>query len=325
VLFRSRHFQDNSAFDSLGPPNDDELQGYRILRSTELCSTADFRYISSASAEAASFTNFVDGEHYYYWFQSYNSSGTSSEFTSISSLGEQNFFIPNCPGRLAISNDAAISLNGAYNGLGYDIGIERRQRVEDIGGQVLQSVEFRAVGEGGMTITGFHFDKPGRLVLRYGTGASPGPTTSADAGKNLAVFWDNGVEFKKLYGKVDPVEQTVTVETPNVGVFQVRPLARSSGAVFDLSNLSSRVISPNGDGLNDLLIFTYDPGPANVAPMGKIYDVKGMFVADMVPGIAPNSLTWDGKMNGRAVTNGVYVYEIKGDGKTFSGTVVVAR
>ena len=110
-----------------------------------------------------------------------------------------------------------------------------------------------------------------------------------------------------------------------MGIFQIRPLLRSNGAVFDISNLSSRVITPNGDGLNDIVIFTYDPGPNNVVATGRIYDLKGMFVANMTQGLVPNTMTWDGQMNGKYVTSGVYVYEIKGDGKTFTGTIVVAR
>ncbi len=50
-----------------------------------------------------------------------------------------------------------------------------------------------------------------------------------------------------------------------------------------------------------------------------------MYVADMTAGLVPYTLVWDGRMNGKVVAGGVYVYEIKGDGKTFSGTIVVAR
>jgi gliding motility-associated-like protein len=128
-----------------------------------------------------------------------------------------------------------------------------------------------------------------------------------------------------MYGKIDPIAQTITVDSPNMGIYQIRALARASGAVFDLSNLSSRVITPNDDGRNDTLIFTYDPGPRNVQPTGKIYDLRGAVVAEMTPGLVPNTLTWNGRMNGQSVTSGIYVYKIVGDGKTFTGTIVVSR
>ena len=139
------------------------------------------------------------------------------------------------------------------------------------------------------------------------------------------MFWYNGSEFKKMYGYVEAIAQTVTVESPNLGLYQIRSLFRADGAVFDLSNVSGRVVTPNGDGLNDLIIFTYDPGPRNISARGRIYDMTGAFVADMVPGLVPNTVVWDGKMNGRSASSGVYVYKIEGDGKTYTGTVVVAR
>ena len=139
------------------------------------------------------------------------------------------------------------------------------------------------------------------------------------------MYWNNGLQFQKMYGVVDQVDHLVTVQSPNPGVYQIRAQARSNGAVFDVSNVSSRVITPNGDGLNDTLIFTYDPGPGNIVPEGKIYDLEGRFVSDMTSGLVPNTLTWDGRMNGRYVTSGAYIYQIKGDGKVFNGSIVVAR
>ena len=45
----------------------------------------------------------------------------------------------------------------------------------------------------------------------------------------------------------------------------------------------------------------------------------------MAPGPLPNTLQWDGKANGRAVDSGVYIYQIRAEGKGFNGTVVVVR
>ncbi|MDD5656590.1 MAG: hypothetical protein PHF00_04975, partial [Elusimicrobia bacterium] len=322
----TRQWADGSFFDGAVALSTDELQGYRILRSTEAC-LPTFRHLSSAAVDASSFTSFTDGEFYYYQILAYNSQGPSTNTAVYSSLGEHQFFVNDCVSRLVIPEAAAPALSGETNALGVDVQIARRQREEDLSPQVYQSVEFRALREGRDEIQGFHFDQPVRVVLRYNAvGGVPAPMAAPAAGaKDLGIFWNNGAEFKKLYGKVDASAQTVTVETLNVGVFQIRPLYRSDEAVLDLSNLSSRVITPNGDGLNDVLIFTYDPGPAGVAPSGRIYDVKGAFVADMTPGREPNTLVWDGRMSGRPAAGGVYVYEIKGGGKTLSGTVVVAR
>ena len=107
----------------------------------------------------------------------------------------------------------------------------------------------------------------------------------------------------------------------------MRSLYRTtSSPVFDISNVSSRIITPTSGGLNSVLIFTYDPGPNNVQASGKIFDVRGDFIADMQNGPGGNQLQWNGHAsNGEVVASGVYIYQIKGGKKIFNGTVVVAR
>jgi gliding motility-associated-like protein len=215
------------------------------------------------------------------------------------------------------------------------------RRPQDVGNGVYQSEQWSAYLNGGSLLANYVLPKPGRFVLGFNevngvpvadtaptNGFAPlavpaaGPTVSAG---DLGVFWFNGQQYQKMYGTVDTVGQTVSVATPNLGIFQIRAQSRAAGAVFDVSNIPSKVITPNGDGLNDVWQFYYDPGPNNVTPTGKVFDLRGAYVADLVPGLVPNSLTWNGFMNGLPVRSGVYVYRITGDGKTFTGTIVVAR
>ncbi|MDX6771119.1 MAG: gliding motility-associated C-terminal domain-containing protein [Elusimicrobiota bacterium] len=336
-------FYDGTAF--LGPvPTADELSGYRIYRSTTPCAE---NFVSLTTVPAAQ-TSYVDnslGSSYQYRVASYNTEGLSLNAQSVSTLGDRSFQLDTCDNIVTMDKTAGAALDGDTNGLGHDIRILGERRPQDVGGTVFQSVSWKAYLDGVTELTTFVLPKPARVTLRYdvdGSGA-PVPSTSpffgaqgvvapaggasaaaAGAG-DLGVYWHNGAEFKKMYGQVDPVSRTVSVESPNLGVYQIRALQRAAGAVFDLSNLSGRVVTPNGDGLNDTIIFTYDPGPNNAAVSGRIYDLNGGFVADMRPGLVPNTLVWDGKMNGRAATSGVYVYRVSGDGKTFTGTVVVAR
>ena len=100
----------------------------------------------------------------------------------------------------------------------------------------------------------------------------------------------------------------------------------------------SRVITPNGDGRNDLGIFCFDD-PADSDVSGAVYTLLGSEVAAMGPRVnlagcptpslggssQPNAVTWDGRSNGEVVSSGVYVYRITAEGQTHSGTVVVVR
>lgn len=327
-------FADGTVFESTSSPSVHELIGYRIYRSTNICEPS-FAFLSSATVFQTEFSTYTGGSAYYYQIQSFNSLGPSTSTVVLSSLGDQHFFLPDCASELVMSLEEAKILSASSNTLGGDILISRGLRPQDTGGAVIQSAEFRVLLNGVTELKNFYLPKPARVTLHFqavggvpvpqGAGlAAAGPAAGASV-NNLGMYWHNGAEYKKLYGKVDALTQTVTVETPNPGLYQIRTLFRSEGAVFDLSNVSSKVITPNDDGLNDVLIFTYDPGPSNIQPAGRVYDLRGAFVANMAPGLVPNTLVWDGKMNGRAVASGVYVYQIEGEGKTFNGTVVATR
>ncbi len=333
-------FFDGTPFLSTGTPTADELEGYSIYRATDICSPT-YVQVSTEAPAVSSFTDATGGLNYYYRLYSYNTVGRSTDVVTFSSLGERDYFVDDCASSLVLDEKVANSLNGSSNGRG-DIRIQSVRRPQDTGNGVYQSVEWSASLNGAQALPGYTLPVPARIVLHYDAvngvptpstaavrtsalGAGGASGTAAASVQDLGAYWYDGAEFKKMYGKVDANAQTVTLQSPNLGMYQIRGLARAAGAVFDLSNLSSRVITPNGDGRNDTLIFTYDPGPRDVQPTGQIFDLRGAFVADMRPGLVPNTMTWDGRMNGRAVTSGVYVYRIAGDGKVFTGSIVVAR
>ncbi len=325
-------FGDGEIFISTSAPLADELQGYAVYRSTDICAPT-FVNVSSLAVSVTNLVNATGGLNYYYRIYSYNTFGLSVRPVTISSLGERSYFIDDCVSRVVLDDATAVGLNAAANA-GSDIRIVSERRPQDIGDSVFQSVTWRALRDGATFLPNYVLPKAVRVVLRFETsGGSPVPAGVAAAGtgtsaasiKDLGMYWYNGAEFKKVYGTVDPVTQTVTVESPNLGNYQIRALARSDGPAFDVSNISGRVITPNGDGINDVVIFTYDPGPRNEPVSGRIFDVTGSYVADMAPGQVPNTLVWNGRANGRVVGGGAYIYRITGGGRTYTGTMVVAR
>ncbi|MEQ1920076.1 MAG: hypothetical protein ABL955_12840, partial [Elusimicrobiota bacterium] len=328
---RTTRYADGSVFISTSTPLPDELIGYSIFRSSEACAPS---YVNISSLPYTT-TNLIDvtgGLNYYYRLFSYNTLGLSSNAVTLSSLGERSYFVDDCVSKVVMDDATAVTLNADVNGLG-DVQIDRRRVPEDVKDGVFQSVIFRPM-RGTTELSNFPLPKPVRIVLHFETlngvpvspaGAAAAPAEGGISVKNLGLYWYNGQEFKKVYGVVDPITQTVTVQSPNLGKYQIRALSRADGTTFDLSNISGRAITPNGDGLNDIVIFTYDPGPGNESVSGRIYDVMGAYVSDMTAGLVPNTLTWNGRSGGRIVGSGAYVYSIKGGGKTYTGTIVVAR
>lgn len=97
----------------------------------------------------------------------------------------------------------------------------------------------------------------------------------------------------------------------------------------------SRVVTPNGDAVNDRMFFCFD-NFSDSGVTGRIYTLLGAEVASMGPktssagtscpgGALPQLVSWDGSANGARVRSGLYVYRIEAEGKTYAGTFLVVR
>jgi hypothetical protein len=177
------------------------------------------------------------------------------------------------------------------------------------------------------TVTGLTgaFGRPDMtVVLEYSVQPGDDP---ADVG----VFWWNGSRWIKL-GRTSVASgaapRTVTFQAAFPGVYQVRNYATPDDLSLDRASVVPRVFTPNGDGINDAVYF-YLENPRQSALDGWVIDVAGAEVSRLRPAgdtAARNVLMWDGRdASGHRVSAGVYIYKIRGEGKTFSGSVVVAK
>jgi|GEM_PF-5369684 len=352
-----RRYQDGTVFNSTGTvPLPAELQGYTILRSLSICGPSFVPVATMGTSTAPSYTDATGGLNYYYRLVSFNTHGVSSGPVTVSILGERYYFVDDCLTNLAV--DPAIAtgrggLIGASNGLGGDIRILRARRPAAVGNGTMQAVQWSAYLNGGSYLPSYSLPSNGHYTIHVTTltatsvvpNANPLDPTSpfdqillnptpaqASSGPNavdiqdIGGFWYNASNIVAIYGKVDALGFNLDFDSPNLGFYQVRAQSRGgNGTVFDISNLSGRVITPDWPGRNSSFIITYDPGPNNVVPTGRVYDLHGEHIADLAPGSVPNTLVWDGRMSGRTVSSGVYIYHVSGGGKTYTGTIVVAK
>ena len=106
----------------------------------------------------------------------------------------------------------------------------------------------------------------------------------------------------------------------------------AANTAFTFLGTLSHVVTPNGDGLNDIAFYCFD-NPRSSEVSGAVYDLRGNKVSGLTnsatacPGAPLNggTLTWDAKVSGRAVSSGVYIYQIQSEGTTITGTVMVVR
>ena len=102
--------------------------------------------------------------------------------------------------------------------------------------------------------------------------------------------------------------------------------AEQSMGGITLLSVEPRVVTPNGDNLNDVVFFKFDSALSGLPIESQVHDIHGAKVSGMAFNSDETALKWNGKDdNGRAVPAGIYIYSIKIGKKLATGTVVVAR
>lgn len=135
-------------------------------------------------------------------------------------------------------------------------------------------------------------------------------------GQDLAPYWFDGIEWR-IIGRphVDTTLHTVTARTRQLSTFAL--FATGAPVAADLRP-RERIITPNGDGINDTATFT---GLA-VSEKVKIFDIRGRRVRE-IPG---PSASWDGRdSDGDVVESGVYLFQYESQGERVSGVIAVAK
>lgn len=332
---------DGSLFKSTAAPLSVELQRYEISRATSILN-ANFVAIATVSVSSLAYTDTVPDPAltYLYRVRALDSLEKAEPAAAIDSRGDSYVFSADNITHMRVPESLRYDLVGSSNAYGADIVFRAIERSGDASRNIYRSVTFEArKSPDNAVIDRFEFSRPEvAIAMRYdvvagqvvvsSVAAAGGPAAAAIAAaaadQSLSIYWNNGVKFIKLFGTVDDQQQVVSVQGINGGDYQIRGVLRDQGLSFDVSQLSNKVITPNGDGRNDKAVFLFD-NPRDAAFSGRIYDRRGGFVADLAPGVLANSLQWDARGGGRVVPGGVYIYQIKGEGKVFSGTLLVVR
>jgi gliding motility-associated-like protein len=310
--------------DRFNPVYPYEVKGYRVYRATAPAA-ADWTMIGEVSSNTLTWTDIVGAsDDFYYSARAVNMAGPSAPSYARNSLsGDLYFLAPDNhsvlqvpkAGAGAFFTDSGDPLN-AYS-------VEITTHPEDLGGRTVKSVQFRAYRGGLQADDTFRLSSNGTVRLFYGKSGDVIVPSATDA-KALSMFYYNGSRWLQMYGTVDSSEQSVSLQTTLLGRYQLRTTDRTGSFSADKSGLTNRLITPNGDGKNDTMVFIFD-NPQDAGVKGRIYDMHGALVARMTDGPVSNSLMWDGKAGGQVVPGGVYIYQIESQGNVYNGTVAVIR
>jgi len=155
---------------------------------------------------------------------------------------------------------------------------------------------------------GLKFQKPVVLTLRF-----------FEDGQNLAPFFYDGFEWRRMGCEIDTTLKTITTKTEHFSLFAIFPSKELSE---DDLRPAERIITPaTFDGFNDFASFE---GLYNDFVI-KIFDINGKIVREI-----KDEKKWDGTdENGNIVESGVYIYQVKtpidGKKKVISGVIAVAK
>jgi flagellar hook assembly protein FlgD len=162
---------------------------------------------------------------------------------------------------------------------------------------------------------GLKFQKAAQITLKFSDvsprdGFVDGTQTSVS---QLRMFWFDGIEWRPVAGRINTTANTITGPVFHFSYYALFPVTQDPLE----SRPKERIITPNGDGINDFVFF--DNLPADVSI--QIYDLSGRRVRTL-QGIG----YWDGRADGgEFVPNGAYLYQYRANLQDVTGAVGVAR
>ncbi len=314
--------------DRANPAYPYEVMGYRLYRSTDPVN-GDWVFIAEPPLGILTWTDNdiidVDKEHFYY-VKAFNKSGFSTPSVIRGNMAKNFYFVSSDNTSMIEIPEASSSL---FAGSSLDqldfYTVEISSHPEDIEGRILNSVEFAAYKGGLVKEEDFKLaDKAGITMYYKKSGGEIVPADISTDYKEISLYYYNNAKWLQLYCSVEETNQRIQLETAMLGKYQIRAVERLGAFAADFSGLSNRMLTPNGDEKNDTMVFVFD-NPRSSAIKGKIFDIRGAFIAKMTEGEIANSLSWDAKANGTVVSGGVYIYQIESEGQVYNGTVVVIR
>lgn len=309
----------------------DDLTGYNIYRALSLQSAGTGAVYAFVPAGTETYTDTaVQGGKFYYLVKAVDSSGNEgANSLIIESLEPDKMSILSSDREVTaeLPSDVSKALLAGNNKWNENLSVEFSRKTELENGSTLKVYDLAIRNSSFTELEDYDFSTPVTLQFCYTNLCSaPGALSPKKAGSfnsgELSVYWHNGVEFIRVGGYMDTAKKKVLIRVTKTGQYQLRQVARASA--FGVASLDPAKVFTPGTSPYEKMTFYVD-NPTGDKVTGKIFDLRGEYVADIKvlgdPTATTVSLEWDGKNTRK----GVYIYQIEGDGKVVNGTIILAR
>ncbi len=318
--------------------------GYKVYRSDNYSGGWKVIHTINTDTEQAFIwedtTSDADSTIRYYFITAVDKYGNESEPSIIIEASQERKLIVqdiSKKARVEIPYEISSILYAQNNECGEDLVINiEKEFVTD--NNTLKVYKFNTVSIKDGEIVDIVFDKAKvKIEIDYETrggyiSGAPQEISVSEAEKQLALYWYNSIEWIKIGGKVDTANDTVSIYSRSFGKYALR--VSYLGDSFEVIGIQpDKIFTPKSEFMNFIEFKYHNPKEGRVT--GKIYDLRGAYVASMESGNTGSigdesgSLIWAGRdSNGSYVSGGVYIYQIEISGaedKVINGTVVVAR
>ncbi|MCB4791180.1 MAG: fibronectin type III domain-containing protein [Elusimicrobia bacterium] len=307
----------------------DDLSGYKIYRALSLSAfnyTTPIVYISSGTNQWTDTT--TQGGMFYYLVRSMDTSGIESQNSMIlESLNPDQLNIVSSDNEVlvVVPKDVSKNLLAENNALHKNLSLNIERKTSSETDTILRVYDVNIIDAQLNKVSDYKFDTPLSMEFNYSdiSQSIARKARSIQFNPNtLALYWDNGVEYIKVGGYANTTKKKFIALAIKPGAFQLRQTSLAAG--FGLASLTPKKVFTPGISPYEKMTFIIN-NPTGDKVLGKVYDLKGEFVADLKALSDPTNTTvileWDGK----EAHKGVYIYQIEAEGKVINGTIMVVR
>ncbi|MBI2070509.1 MAG: hypothetical protein HYT79_07870, partial [Elusimicrobia bacterium] len=307
----------------------DDLSDYFIYRSTSSGGPFDFQIHVSSWINSWTDPNSIAYSAYYYKVQAIDFNHNTSELSNalLSAQDIKTEILASDGGMTLLIPSHLLTKEGSQ--LGEDIAVSLTRRNDQETGKALTSYEIVVTTPAGQKIEHYRFAGPVECVFKIPVQGSGLFQAAAEISpsdiNNTGVFYFNGAEWIRLSSSINAQEKTAQTPTQRTGLYALR--STLGATEFTILGLEPRkIFTPAGAPPNNQLAIRFANPKDSQVSEARIYNLRGALVAQMSVSSDGTAYVWDGRdSEGNAAPGGVYLYQLKAEGKIFNGTVVLAR